>query len=148
MKVGGGYKLIDPAPNYADELMRCQRDQYIFGSVFPNTSDTILGYAQSARVASFVVDFPIELRSIPTLAVKAPKWGFRIQSTNTIYWLNEHGASFSVAAAGRKTIKIFVTLNADRFTVGEPLILCTNEDTLVGAATKKYVGQLIFDSNP
>lgn len=26
---GGGYKLIDPAPNYTDELMRCQRYQRV-----------------------------------------------------------------------------------------------------------------------
>lgn len=58
MKVGGGYKLIDPSPNYQQELAKCLRYQRVDGT-------GLVGHVQDGSIL-FSYPFPVEMAKKPT----------------------------------------------------------------------------------
>lgn len=59
----------DTEPNYAEELLKCQR--YFYKLQAPSADDLVIGngYAISATNGRIKIDLPTEMRAIPTLAI-------------------------------------------------------------------------------
>lgn len=138
-------------PDLATELAKCQRYFYRLGGLKNNF--VLQGWAYSPTSMSFTYQFPVEMRTLPTLSVSKGNWRFCIQKIpyeGSRYWNNEYGFVFSVDANFSYSQRVGINVNFDdtkstSITAGDPVIIKTNSDS-DSSGNQKYPGWLDFDA--
>jgi len=142
------WALNDPPPNKALELLKCQRYLYIWGDDVANTSDVLLGYANTTNSVVAYIPFPVEMRTVPAYGgCNVPNYSFAFTTSTGIHWdCLSGGLKITSQAASRIGAQVTFTLGNAIFTKGELVWIATNKDSTAGEAVKKYPGQVIFDA--
>lgn len=138
-------------PDLATELAKCQRYFYRLGGLKNNF--VLQGLAYSPTSMSFTYQFPVEMRTLPTLSVSKGNWRFCIQKIpyeDSRYWNNEYGFVFSVDANFSYSQRVSINVNFDdtkstTITAGDPVTIKTNSDS-DSSGNQKYPGWLDFDA--
>ena len=138
-------------PDPATELAKCQRYFYRLGGLKNNF--VLQGLAYSPTSMSFTYQFPVEMRTLPTLSVSKGNWRFCIRKIpygGSLYWNNEYGFVFSVDANFSYSQRVGINVNFDDtkstiITAGDPVIIETNSDS-DSSGNQKYPGWLDFDA--
>lgn len=74
MKVGGGWTLIDPAPNYQQELAKCLRYQRVDGT-------GLVGHVQDGGIL-FSYPFSVQMAKVPTPTLLHTEAQFNVFTEN------------------------------------------------------------------
>lgn len=131
MKVRGGWTLIDPAPNYTDELMRCARDQQLLGgSAYARFG---IGYAGSTSYAYLDIPILVPLRAAPTVSLLGSIKLYRIAT----------GTQVPIKSISYNNLtQTLLTVRVDT----EPDLLVKGEVVLI-QASGDATARLVIDSN-
>ena len=138
-------------PDSATELAKCQRYSYRLGGL--KNKFVLQGLAYSPTSMSFTYQFPVEMRTLPTLSVSKGNWRFCIQKIpyeGSRFWNNEYGFVFSVDANFSYSQRVGINVNFDDtkstiITAGDPVTIETNYES-DSSGNQKYPGWLDFDA--
>lgn len=108
---GGGYKLIDPAPNFTDELMRCLRYQLKLSTY---TRYRMADY--NPNEIRFLIPTPVPLRVLPTIS--NPE-NFLVRELNSI---GVNGFTFNAAVHSSEGIVVSAIKNGHSLTDAELIV--------------------------
>lgn len=150
LEIGGIATPFCP-PDTATELAKCQRYFHRLGGL--NNNFVLQGAAYSPTSMSFTYQFPVEMRTLPTLSVSKGDWRFFVQKIphgGNRYWNNEYGLVFSVDANSSYSQRVSINVNLDNtkstdITAGAPVVIKTNTDS-DSSGNQRYPSWLDFDA--
>lgn len=108
----GGW-VLNEIPNYAEQLARCQRFYYRFGTRGTYAMPFGYGRSSSATAAKALIPLPVAMRDIPTLtaesniefAIASDGMNATLDEVPTAFEINASGLTVDVASSGMTSVR-------------------------------------------